>query len=233
MLRRTVPVLILSLSGLLIAVAYFSPHTVAWSEKVVSWFNVLAGVAFVLGAGNLLAVNLEKVSSRRPGWAYAAIVLVSFATMLIVGLGKIGATPDPRHPDVHLAGDYKSTSAGFGWIYEYVFAPLTATMFALLAFYVASAAFRAFRAKNVEAILLLGTAFLMLVAQTAAGPFLTDGIDPDGPFAFLRSTAVKTFITENVQTAGMRAIMIGIALGVAATSLRLLLGIDRSYLSKG
>jgi hypothetical protein len=37
---------------------------------------------------------------------------------------------------------------------------------------------------------------------------------------------------NHVQTAGMRAIMIGIALGIVAMSLRLILGIDRSYLSK-
>lgn len=232
MLRRTIPILILAASGLILAVAYFSPHTVLWSEKVVSWFNVLAGVAFVLGAGNLLAVNLEKISSRRPGWGYAAIILISFATTLVAGLAKLGAVPSAEHPGVRLAGNYQSTAADFGWIYEYVLSPLTATMFALLAFYVASAAFRAFRAKNLEAILLLGTAFVMLLAQTAAGPFVTGWIAEDGWFGFLRSEELKTFVTEHVQTAGMRAITIGIALGVAATSLRLLLGIDRSYLSK-
>jgi hypothetical protein len=31
-------------------------------------------------------------------------------------------------------------------------------------------------------------------------------------------------------TAGTRAIMIGIALGIASTSLKVLLGVDRSYL---
>jgi hypothetical protein len=33
-------------------------------------------------------------------------------------------------------------------------------------------------------------------------------------------------------TAGNRAIMIGIALGIVATSLKILIGVDRSYLGK-
>ena len=105
-------------------------------------------------------------------------------------------------------------------------------MFALLAFYVASAAFRAFRAKNIEAILLLSTAFIVLIAQTAGGMFLTGWIPEDSMFAFLRFDWMKVGITEYIQTAGMRAITIGIALGIAATSLRLILGLDKSYLSK-
>jgi len=157
---------------------------------------------------------------------------VSFGFMLVVGLLKVGAVPDPKFPAVHFAGDYETTASPYGWTYEYVFSPLTSTMFALLAFYVASAAFRAFRAKNTESILLLGTAFIVLLAQTAAGMFLTGWIPEDSAFAFLRLDWMKTGIIEHVQTAGMRAIGIGIALGIAAMSLRLILGIDKSYLSK-
>jgi len=233
MLQRTIPMLILSASGLILILAYFSPVTVVWSDTVVAWFNILAGVAFVLGAGNLLAVNLEKISSRRPGWAYAAITLVSFGAMLVVGLGKWGAVPNPAYPDVHLAGDQDSTQSAYGWVYEYVLSPLTATMFAMLAFYVASAAFRAFRAKNIESILLLGTAFIILLAQVAAGAFLTNWIPEGEWYSFLRAERLKEIILNVFQTSGMRAILIGIALGTAATSLRLILGIDRSALSKG
>lgn len=232
MLQRTIPIAILCLSGVIMIVAYFVTAAVSWSETVNVWFNILSAVAFVLGAGNLLAVNLEKISSRRPGWAYAAITLVAFLFMLTVGLLKAGAVADPKHPGLHFAGDYETPASPYGWMYEYVFSPLTATMFALLAFYVASAAFRAFRAKNTESILLLGTAFVILLSQTAAGMFLTGWIPEDSAFAFLRLDAMKVGITEHIQTAGMRAITIGIALGVAATSLRLILGIDKSYLSK-
>ena len=86
-------------------------------------------------------------------------------------------------------------------------------MFAMLAFYVASAAFRAFRAKNVEAILLLGTAFIILLGRTFAGVLLTSWM-PES-IAGLRIENLTVYIMSVFNTAGNRAIMIGIALGIA------------------
>lgn len=129
------------------------------------------------------------------------------------------------------SGEYSQAGSGFDWIYRYIFKPLTATIFALLAFYVASAAFRAFRAKNLEAILLLTTAFLILLGQTFAGVLLTSWL-PD-EFAGLRIENITMFIRTVFVTSGNRAIMIGIALGLTALSLRVLLGIDRSHLGGG
>ncbi|HOM18339.1 MAG TPA: hypothetical protein PLQ00_13495, partial [Thermoguttaceae bacterium] len=97
-----------------------------------------------------------------------------------------------------------------------------------LAFYVASAAFRAFRAKNVEAALLLGTAFVVLLGRTAAGTVLTGWL-PDW-LGWLRVEELTVLIMTIFNTAGTRAIMIGIALGIVATSLKIILGMDRSYL---
>jgi hypothetical protein len=232
MLKRTIPILIAAISGALLVFSYFFPSTESAGEIVSEWFNVMAAVAFVLGAGNLLLVNLERISSQRPGWAYSAITIVAFLAMLAFGMLKIGAVPDPKHPDVHFAGSYDTAASPFGWFYEHVFSPLGATMFALLAFYVASAAFRAFRAKNIESMLLLGTAFVILLAQTAAGMFLTGWIPEDSAFAFLRLDSLRVGITEYIQTAGMRAITIGIALGVIATGIRVIVGLDKSYLAR-
>lgn len=129
------------------------------------------------------------------------------------------------------SGEYLAGGSALHWTYQYLFQPLTATMFALLAFYVASAAFRAFRAKNAEAILLLGTAFLILVAQTPLGALLTSWVPPS--LSALQADEMKRYIMSLFNTAGNRAIMIGIALGTAATSLKILLGVDRSYLGSG
>ena len=128
------------------------------------------------------------------------------------------------------SGDHGTQGSGFWWMYEYVFKPLTATMFSMLAFYVASAAFRAFRAKNLEAVLLLGTAFIVLLGRTFAGVWMTSWL-PEA-LKGLRIEELTVFIMSVFTTAGNRAIMIGIALGIASTALRVLLGIDRSYLGQ-
>ncbi len=129
------------------------------------------------------------------------------------------------------SGEYRAQGAPFWWLYEYVFKPLQATIFAMLAFYVASAAFRAFRAKNIEASLLLGTAFIILLGRTFAGVFLTSWM-PEA-IGGLKIENLTVYIMQVFNTAGNRAIMIGIALGIASTSLKVLLGVDRSYLGSG
>lgn len=236
-MKRTIPLLITAFAGFVLIAAYFIPYTQTWGEKVAIWFDLLAAIAFILGGGNLLRVHLKKISDQVRGWGYSVIVLVSFLGTLAVGLGKVGVHPSPQFPDYPWSGPYREIGGAFWFFYQYAFVPLTATMFAMLAFYIASAAFRAFRAKNVEAILLLGTAFIILLGRTFAGVLLTSWIDPANWEGFRYFTGLKidnlaVFIMSVFTTAGNRAIMIGVALGIVATALKVLLGLDRSYLGK-
>ena len=236
-MKRTVPLIITAAGGFVLIGAYFIPYAQNWGELAAIWFDVLAAVAFILGGGNLLKQNLKRISDRGRGWGYSAIVVVSFLLTLAVGLGKAGVNPSPQFPDYGWSGQYRQIGGAFWYLFQYVFTPLTATMFSLLAFYIASASFRAFRAKNVEASLLLGTAFIILLGRTFAGVALTSWIDPQiwsgfECFTGLRLENLTVYIMSVFNTAGNRAIMIGIALGIVATSLKLLLGVDRSYLGK-
>jgi hypothetical protein len=113
------------------------------------------------------------------------------------------------------------TGRVFTWLYDHVFAPSNATMFALLAFFIASAAFRAFRARNAEAALLLGAAILIMVGRVPLGRALS----PAFP-------AIADWIVDIPNNAGRRAIMMGAALGAIATSLRVILGLERSHLGR-
>lgn len=216
--------------GFVMIVSFFIPMTQNWGERVGIWFNILQVFAYVLGGGSLLKIQLKKISDRQAGWAYSLIIVLTFLVTLWVGLFKVGINPNPAYPTVAWSGAYDEVGKPFDFAYEYGFKPLTATMFAMLAFYVASAAFRAFRAKNVEAALLLGTAFIVLLGRTFAGPFLTGFIPDDSAFAGLKMENLTVTIMKVFNTAGNRAIMIGIALGTASVSLKILLGVDRSYL---
>jgi hypothetical protein len=230
-MKRNVPLLITAIGGFVLIVAYFIPATQGWGEVAAIWFDILAAIAFVLGGGNLLKIHLQKVSDKGTGWGYSLITVLAFLLTLFVGLGKIGVNPNHMYPDFAYSGDYREIGSPFWWLYEYAFKPLTATMFAMLAFYIASAAFRAFRAKNIEAIMLLGTAFIILLGRTFAGVYLTSWV-PDSLGGF-RIENMTIYIMGVFNTAGNRAIMIGIALGIASTSLKVLLGVDRSYLGTG
>lgn len=232
-LTRSIPLLITGLAGLVMILSAFFPYTSDWGKTAGQFFNILAAFAFVLGGGNLLKIHLKKVSDQSEGWGYSGVILICFIVTLVVGLGKLGVYPSMDHPDVRLSGETQGTGSAFWWAYEYVFKPLTATMFSMLAFYVASAAFRAFRAKNFEAILLLSTAFIILLGRTFAGVLVTGWIDPAGPFGGLRLEELSVYVMQVFNTAGNRAIMIGISLGIASTSLKILLGIDRSFLGSG
>ena len=232
-MKRTVPLLITFFGGIILIIAYFIPPIEDWGEKALVWFDIIAAIAFILGGGNLLKVHLKKVSDRAAGWAYSAVTVVAFLGTLIIGLGKVGVPPNPSYPGHGWSGEYNAIGTPFHWIYEFLFLPLTATMFSMLAFYIASAAFRAFRAKNLEAILLLGTAFVILLGRTFAGVLMTSFIDPEGMFADLRLENLTVLIMKYINGPGQRAIMIGVALGVASTSLKVILGIDRSYLGSG
>lgn len=236
-MKRVVPLWITALGGFVLIAAYFVPYTQGWGESAAIWFDVLAAIAFILGGGNLLKLHLRKVSDRVRGWGYSVVVLASFLVTLLVCLGKIGVPPSAQFPAFAWSGAYREIGSPFWFLFQYAFQPLTATMFAMLAFYIASAAFRAFRAKNLEAILLLGTAFIILLGRTAAGVALTNWIDPQvwegfRYFTGLRIENLAVYIMSVFNTAGNRAIMIGIALGIVATSLKVLVGMDRSYLGK-
>ncbi|MHC5002386.1 MAG: hypothetical protein ACYTJ0_04620, partial [Planctomycetota bacterium] len=211
-MKRLVPLWIAIVCGFVLIVAYFFSATVTWGEEVSVWFDILAAIAFILGGGNLLKIHLKKMSDRVAGWGYSAVTVVSFLLMLFIGLFKVGVNPSEQFPTYSWSGTYNEMGTPFWWLYEYAFKPLQATTFAMLAFYVASAAFRAFRAKNFEAILLLGTAFIILLGRTFAGVWLTSWM-PES-LSGLRIENLTVYIMSVFNTAGNRAIMIGIALGI-------------------
>jgi hypothetical protein len=109
----------------------------------------------------------------------------------------------------------------FQTFFNSILLPLEATMFSILAFYISSAAFRAFRARNIDATLLLLAAGIIMIGRVPIGYAISKYL-PDA----------AAFILEYPNTGAKRAILIGIGLGMISMALKIIIGIERSYLGR-
>lgn len=221
-MKREVPLLITAVIGLFMMASFFVPHP---SVSVPADFLqacaiIVVAFGYLLGGANVLRINLVAIAKRQEGWPYKLVLVGSLAATVVVGLVEGPGFLDP--------------GTRSRWLYDQVYTPMSATLFALLAFFIASAAFRAFRIRTLEAGLLAAAALIVMVgrvpiANWAARPVLD--LLPDGLAAALLPVNIQEWIMDVPQNASKRAILIGAALGVMATGLRVILGIERSYLS--
>jgi hypothetical protein len=223
-MHRRLTQAVVAVVGILLVLTAFVPRPgpsgpVAWQgffayvgANFPVWFNIMAVFAFALGAGSLLKVHGGHVRRRDRDWVYSLAGLIAFAVVLVAGLARVG-------------GDPTTPGSVVDWVFQNVISPLKKSVFALLAFFIASAAYRAFRLRSREATALLAAALVILAGRTPFGPVLTAWLP--APLAFLRLENLSLWLVQVPSTAGQRAIMIGIALGIVAMSLRLILGLER------
>lgn len=206
--KRSLPIAITFLTGLVFAAQYYVPHPASETllAEVSVWSQIIAGFAILLGVGSLIHTHYLKIRRREEGWGYSGIMFLSMFLMLAAGVWSRG----------------KTEGTSFGWLYDYVMVALQGTMFSLLAFFIASAAYRAFRARTPEATVLLLAAILVMGGRVPLGEYLVSWIG-----------AVSDWIMAVPNTAAQRGILIGVSLGGIATSIKIICGIERAYLGEG
>ena len=213
-MRREIPMAITTISGVIMIVVFFVPMLENWSDIFLKWFSVIAGFALVLGAGSLLLVNLKKISRKAAGWGYNVVLLTGLLAMAVSGI--VWGT---------------EVDTAYGFMFRYLYTPLSATMFSLLAFYIASAAFRAFKAKTVEAGFLLATAFIVMMGRVPLGEIIWTKIPLLNQLPL--SKIIENWVMGCFNTAGQRAIIVGASIGIISVSMKILLGVERAYLGGG
>ena len=220
-MKRQIPILITAIVGTVLILSVFFPPAKMLGEDFSLFFDIIAVFAFFLGGGNLIRIHFTKVYRKKTDWGYSIVTLAGFTVMLISGLLKLGGPPG-------ITGSITAEGSYLNTMFVHIIAPLSATMYALLAFFVASASYRAFRAKNREATILLIAAFVILLGRTPLGMMATGWVWESLSIFQIPNLAIWVMNVPNL--AGQRSILIGVGLGVVAMSLRLILGMDRTYL---
>lgn len=205
-MRRQLPILLVFLTGLVMVLQYFSPHP--FSEFLFTYANdfviVIGILAIPIGIFSLLRNTMIRFREPRER-VYSLATMVGFLIMVLSGWRR------------------ESMDSGtlFMNLFQNLLVPAQATLFSMLAFYIASAAYRAFRARTVLAAILLITAFVVMLRLVPL---------PE-PLSTWNASLVR-WILAVPNLAAKRAIIIGVALGGISYSMKILLGIERSYMGR-
>lgn len=201
--KTTGPVIVAFVCAITVILANFFEFdllsTVAGDIK--NFSSIIAGFALFLGLIGIIRLHSNNVMKKTPLMPYSASLLVVLVLYLAVGLG------------------YGQQSSEFKWIYNTIYGPLTATTYALLAFWVCSAAYRAFTLKSLESAILVITGLLVFFGVTP----LSAVISPFFP-------AANSFISNVLNVAGRRGMDIGIGIGILAFGFQIILGWERSWM---
>jgi len=190
-------------SGLVVLLGYFFtlPILVGVRVAFLRWAAVLTGFALLIGVANLLRVHWRKIAERQPGAFYSVLLLLAFfLTVAVVGI--LGPA-----------------SAAAAWLFRYVQLPLEASLLAILAVALAFAVARLpYRRLNLFSLIFVATVLFTLVSALSI---------PGLEFPLLQQA--RQWLIQVVSLAGARGILLGVALGMIATGLRVLISADRPY----
>ena len=206
-LRKMLPTIILSASAVWMILEYFTSFTFFTSVGSVirNFVVIIAAFAVALGGVSSIKHHLGIVIQRKEGaWFYSAVLLVAMVTMTITGL--IGWFDQPI----------------FSFLWNQVTVPCQQTVYSLLMFYVATAAYRALRATSNQAIVFMIFAIIIMLTN---GP-LTEALIPG-------MTDLGSWVLRVPNTGSARGFLIAANIGIVALYTRIILGKETGVIGSG
>lgn len=188
-------------AGVIVLLGYFITAISILRILIMQVAVLLAGVAVLIGVGNLMSVHLQKIRQQKPGAIYSLVLLVFFLMTFVVTLASYFSPNIQLLEDVFLKG---------------IMVPAEISLTAILSATLLYASARMLRWRiDLKTIVFLGSALLMLVGV--------------GSFPLIGQITGLSGLIEVLSAGGARGILIGLALGTLTTGLRVFFGADRPY----
>lgn len=199
--------------------------------------NVLAGFLLGLGIYSLLRIHLRKVAKQQKDWGFSIVLLLSLISMAVYGLWDWKIHQDPA-ANILLADakNWTFVNEASDLLFDGLLQQMDSAMFSLIAFYILSAAYRAFRMRSIEASILLGTALLVMLSLMGAIEYKVDAwvaaslahSDPNSFWMNFQLTSIADWLKNTVQNSSIRGIEFGVGIGLLAMGLRIWLSLERT-----
>lgn len=195
------------LAGAVVLAGYLIPGLEFLSQTALSWAIILAGFSLIVGVINLLSVHWHKLASgKASGYNSLFLIMAFLVTVILVGLPLPGITGP------------ESTAAQ--WLLKYIQIPVEASLLALLSVTLVVAIIRFLRRRqDGAALLFVATVVIILLGSVPLYRY--------GELSLI--SGVRDWLTNVLATAGVRGLLIGMALGTIAAGIRILMGADRPY----
>ena len=177
------------------------PLLATLDSEVTNWGTVMGTAAFAVAAVNLIRIHVRRVALKKKQWYFSIYLLLVLAAQFSVGL------------------IFGTESEQYAFGLNSAYRPLSATMYALLGLWIASAAYRAFTARSLDSAVLLISGAIVMIGGTSFGASLSPAFSIMAGYIQMIPTA-----------AASRGIMIGAGIGAIALGVRILMGIERGHL---
>lgn len=214
-MRRIIIMIITFLGGLFFFCEFFFPRELGLTEVIPRMSVVLIIIAeFAIGLGiiNLFRFHGINIIKKRKGWYNSFALLISIIVMFVFQVLVYYANTNAAIKQIQ------------DFLFNYVYIPLDTTTFSLLAFFIASAAYRAFRVRSFEAALMMSIALIVMLGQIPLGQQLTSSLAATSSFRFEN---LREWIMGLWNVAAQRGISLAMLAGGLAFSLRIWLGLEQ------
>jgi hypothetical protein len=229
-LTKSIATLIALLAGWMVLLGYFLSNVEILRQAHQSLLGVasqLAAVVVIVGAINLFLVHTKKLTGNTPGWFYSLFVLLGLIGVILLNLAAPFLAPI-LPADVVLGVGPASNANQF--IFVYIQSAAGAAIAGLIFFFLVLAGYRVLgRRMTLATMAFVISGAITLLALAPWPTFLPNIVidDTTTPVTTLRDLLRTVTLIPSI--AGARGLLLGIALGVVATGLRVLLAQDRPY----
>jgi hypothetical protein len=208
----------------------FAQHAGNLLRRGKDWtYSVVVFVSFFLVAAGLLwQYHVDAVRLNASDGAAVANRRIEQLQKLTPGLTRADAIAALAPEDRAALARWRDFEDGYRFeprqfFVNYISRSLTATVMALLGFYITYAAYRAFRIRSLEATVMMLSAAVVTLGSDSFGGWITSG----------HLTTWADFDNRILNSGMQRGLLLGIGVATIAACLRMTLGLERGILESG